>query len=48
MIWQLEVNVSSSATITESEKSDYVQALKSFLPAIRQKLQKFEDELKSS
>jgi hypothetical protein len=47
--WQLEVNLSSSSEmISESEKNDYKQALKLFLPAIREKLQKFEDELKSS
>lgn len=44
---ELEVDLSSAACIEESEKTTYLDALRSYLPAIREKLQKFEDELKA-
>ncbi|MCO5584484.1 hypothetical protein L7F22_038412 [Adiantum nelumboides] len=44
---QLEVDLSSTASIEGSEKATFCQELQSFLPAIREKIQKFEDELKA-
>lgn len=44
---ELEVNLSSTSIIVDSEKAVYLDAVRSFLPAIRERLLVFEDELKA-
>lgn len=44
---QLEVMLSNENTVAEPEKNDLTEALKVFLPVIRERLQMFEDELKT-